>query len=410
MMKNKLNIALVSISILMFFIFPTSFGGMRYSVSQEILSWSLLSGCIVWFLMSNKINYKNIMVVLLMLIYMIIATFFANFNEGFDISVARVAPVLCASFLFLGGIKKDIPFSYFERALHFMCLTMIVWNFLTMLNIGSFIDFVVSYYSQFYDYATEGQLLRGKPVFTFGVHNVAAFFYVQFFLLCRFAYNHNRNKIFIFYMVSMFFFTLLLRSTTSLGFSLIMMIILFFMTSSNLKMRLLLIISMFVGLGIFITSPIFETYKMMLFSKTNGFIPRYFSETTIFSNNLDMLYNNFLGIGFTIPRGELQAYFADSGFLVYLTMGSVFFLFTMYYLFFKYVKNNIAKKYRFIFLLTVVLFELSMPSLLYLKSIYFYLFAAFFYSSLDFVESVNKEENFKIYHSDYEEKGINHVK
>lgn len=409
-MKNKLNIALVTISILMFFIFPTSFGGTRYSVNQEILSWSLLSSCIVWFLISNKINYKNIMVVLLMLIYMIIATFFANFNEGFDISVARVAPVLCASFLFLGRIKKDIPFSYFERALHFMCLTMIVWNFLTILNIGSFIDFVVSNYSQFYDYATEGQLLRGKPVFTFGVHNVAAFFYVQFFLLCRFAYNHNRNKIFIFYMVSMFFFTLLLRSTTSLGFSLIMMIILFFMTRSNLKMRLLLIISMLVGLGIFIISPIFETYKMMLFSKTNGFIPRYFSETTIFSNNLDMLYNNVLGIGFTIPRGELKAYFADSGFLVYLTMGSVFFLFTIYYLFFKYVKNNIAKKYRFIFLLTVVLFELSMPSLLYLKSIYFYLFAAFFYSSLDFVESVNKEEHFKIYQSDYEEKGINHVK
>lgn len=403
-MKNIQNLVLVSISILMFFIFPTSFGGVRYSVNQEILSWSFLSICIVCFLITNKFAYKNIIVVILIIMYMIYATFLANLNEGYDISLARIAPVICALFLFLGKIKNKIPFKYFELALHIMCIIMIIWNIMTMLKFELFIKFVVSFYSQFYDYATEGQILRGKPVFTFGVHNVAAFFYIQYFLFCRFTYNFTRKKIFIFYMIFMFFFTLMLRSTTSLGFSLIMISILFYMSKNRLKVRLMFIITMISGLGIFLISPIFETYKMMLFSKTNGFFPRYFGETTIFSNNFDMLFRNILGIGFTIPRGEIKAYFADSGYLVYLTMGSVFFLFSIYYLFTNYTRNNIEKKYRNIFLITVVLFELSIPSFLYLKSIYFYLFAAFFYNSLNIDESIKKSENFKIYHLDKVEK------
>lgn len=391
MLKKKSNIVLVLISILIFFIFPTSNSGVRYSVNQEILSWSFLSVCIVWFLITNSIRYKNTMIVLFMLTYMVISTVYANLNSGFDISIARIAPVLCVSFLFIGEIKNEIPFSYFERSLHIMCLIMIVWNILTIMNNEKFIEFVINYYSQFYDFATEGQLLKEKPVFTFGVHNVAAFFYIQFFLLCRFVYNYNRKKIFIFYMLFILVFTIMLRSTASFGFSIIMLLLLFFMTKKNLKIRILFLINMFVGIGVFIVSPIFETYKMMLFGKKNGFIPRYFGKTTIFSNNMDILHKNILGIGFTIPRGELKAYFADSGFLVYLTMGNVFFLIIMYYLFYKFIKNNIAKKYRRIFLFTVILFELSMPSFLYLKTIYFYLFAAFFYNSLAFQENANNK-------------------
>lgn len=380
--KENISIVLVSVSILMFFVFPTSYSGTIYTVEQVILSWSILSICIVVFLISNTINHKSIMIVLFMLIYMIIATAFANFSSGYEVSVARIAPVLCASLLFSGQIKRGISFKYFERSLHIMCLILIVWNILTMINNKVFFDFVVRFYTQFYNDATEGQLLQGKPVFTFGVHNVAAFFYMQFFLLCKAVYDHNRKQIFLFYMVAVFIFTLMLKSTTSFGYSVIMLLILFFMTRHNKKIRNLFLLGILIGTGIFIASPMFETYKIMIFSETNGFIPRYFGETTIFSNNMKILHNNVLGIGFTIPRGELVAYFADSGFLVYLTMGSIFFVFTMYYLFYMYVKNNFIEKYRFIFLLTVILFELSMPSFLYLKGIYFYLFAAYFYNSL----------------------------
>lgn len=393
--KENINKILVLITWIVFFIFPTSFNGTRYTIMQEIISWTVLSVVIVLFLMFNKINFKSTIIGLIMIIYMFIVTVIANTNIEFEISIARIAPIICVTALFCIKMKNEISFKYFEFILNVMCIILIIWNLATLLNITAMINFVVQNYTQFYDYATKWQLTIGKPVFTFGVHNVAAFFYIQIFLLCYFSYSKKRNIIYIVYMLAILIFTLLLKSTTSLGFSLIMVGIFYFIIMKNVVYKyiylFIYIFIIFIAIGVFLNSSLFDSYMSMLFSQHNGFIPRYLGENTIFANNIEILKNNILGIGFTIPRGDQQAYFADSGYMVYLTMGSVIFPIVLYYLFFKYVSSNVPKECRKFFILTVILFELSMPSFMYIRSIYFYLFTAAFYKSLASVKSETKK-------------------
>lgn len=382
-MKSRSDKVLIIIALIMFFIIPTSINGNIYTVNQSIITWLILSMSVVFFLVLNKIELKNTIIVLFMLLYMIFATMIAKSDNNYDISIARIAPVLCSVILFSGVIDRSISFNFFKKLLHIMCTVLIIWNIATLLNIEVFIDFVINSYTQFYDYATEGQLIRGKPIFTFGVHNVAAFFYIQIFLMCSYTYKFSKNNFFLLYMIFILFFTIMLRSSTSFGYSGIMLFIFFNMTKKDYRIRGIIVIATIIGFVYFLTTPLFDTYKDIIFSTTNGFIPRYFGENTIFSTNFDILDKNPLGIGFTIPRGNTEAYFADSGILVYLTMGNLTFVFVMYLLFSKFVQKNFDKEYRIIIFITVILFELSMPSFIYLKSIFLFIFMAYFYKSLD---------------------------
>lgn len=380
--RNTIHFAIVTIACIVFFIFPTSFNGERYTSNQEIISWSILSLGIICLLMCNKINYKNCAVAFTLLVYMTITTLIANTNIEYEISLARIAPIICAIALFTLQIKQTMTFRYFNIVLNIMCILIVIWNILTLSNVQPVIDFVVRNYTQFYDYATEWQLTVGKPIFTFGVHNVAGFFYMQIFLLCYYTYKNLNKKIYLLYMIVIFGFTLLLTSTTSFGYSLIMLSLFFLIIKKNRILMIIYLLLLLITFGFLINSALSEKYIEMLFSPTNGFIPRYIGNETIFANNIEILNNNILGIGFTIPRGTEQAYFGDSGIMVYFTMGNIFLPIILYYLFFRFISINILPKYRNVLILTILLFELSLPSFMYIKSLYLYMFLAFFYSSL----------------------------
>ena len=122
-------------------------------------------------------------------------------------------------------------------------------------------------------------------------------------------------------------------------------------------------------------------YIEILLSTSNGFIPRYFSSDSLFAGNFEVLQRAILGIGFTIPSSNYSVYYADSGFIIYYTMGGMLFLIGMYYLFYVYIKKNLGS-YWIYFLFAVVIFDLGMPSLIYSRFLYLWILSTLFIGSI----------------------------
>ena len=124
---------------------------------------------------------------------------------------------------------------------------------------------------------------------------------------------------------------------------------------------------------LFLQSKIFGDYLETLSNGVNGFFPRYVEGLNgLYKNNIEIVKQFLLGIGFTIPQNN-TIYFADSGYLIFYTMGNIVFAITFYILFLKSLCYEIkSKEYRLFFALYVLLMELGFVSFLALKTICFY--------------------------------------
>lgn len=100
-----------------------------------------------------------------------------------------------------------------------------------------------------------------------------------------------------------------------------------------------------------------------------------------------------LGIGVHIGRPELNIYFADSGYAIYLTMGNLVVLLSFFELMFCYLRNNLGLKMALILFVVIALTELSFVSFMYDKTLYLYVFEIGFYRSI-LVKTNSKEREF----------------
>lgn len=85
-------------------------------------------------------------------------------------------------------------------------------------------------------------------------------------------------------------------------------------------------------------------------------------------------------IGFTIID-NLSLTYTDSGYMLYYSMGGLFFTICMYYLFYKFLKNNVKYQYKMLFFITMM-FEVALPVLIYSKFIYAMIFYVIYLNSL----------------------------
>lgn len=381
--KKHLEKMTYFVVMIMFFIFPTSIGREQFSVKVTIVLWLFQSGIICFFILQEKVNIQQFLLILLGLGYLIVATFIASTDPNLYVSLARIAPVICFFVLCATTYSSIIEISFFAKLVDIMCVTMIVWNLLTLMRVQPFIEFVNFFYTQLDDYtSTYWSLVRNKPIFTFGVHNFASIFYMHIFLFCYYLYQKVARKRYLIYLFNIMLFTLLLRSSASAGILAVMGLFVVKLFLTDKRKLIFLFLCAGIVLVLLNGTSVYTDYIASFSSEVNGFGIRYSSASDLYRGNYAILKKFPLGIGFHIGKPILNIYFGDSGFIVYLTMGNIFLIVLFFVLIYRYYRININREKALLFTFLVALTELSFAGAMYEKTLYIYIFEIGFYRSL----------------------------
>ncbi|TJW11359.1 hypothetical protein [Parvibacter caecicola] len=360
------------------FLLPTSYNGDESPILQNAI-YSIAFALVLLLLLLDKARFegKRLLMAAALFLYLLIASIFVVGSGVGRFSLARLVPIVLTALLFSLCFKKRcIGAKFATNVLDLILIVIIVWNVTAMAHIAPFEQFVRSFYTQLDDYtATTYSLLIGKPVFTFGVHNFAAAFYAILFLLCAQVYFVLNRKRMLLYAVALLFFTLLLKSAASYA-SLGLMVTLFILSYYHYretKIPLFIPILIACALGTIFLVAFPQVVERLFFSTTNGFGSRYLA-SGLYSENYRIVESFPMGTGYSIVDG---LWYADSGFIVYLTMGGVLCFALLVPLFWGYCKDNIPDPFiRCAFVAVIFVCELSFPSFIYWKMMFCYVFFA----------------------------------
>ena len=191
--------------------------------------------------------------------------------------------------------------------------------------------------------------------------------------------NRKRNY---FYCIAAIVFTFMLTSNSSLIYAIIMSIM-YLRLIKNKPFFTFGIILLGVLVLSYYSSFIIENYKMISQSNLNGFIARYFGENIVFRENIEYL-KNYYAVGFNIID---RLNYSDSGYMLYLTMGNVPLLVMVYYLVYKFFKNNLSNRYSLFIIFIVLSFEVALPATFNYRFFYVAIFTIYYFRSLDAYKS-----------------------
>lgn len=362
---NNLMFLMNVICVIMAVYLPTSKDKVIYEVNRIVFVWAVLIAIICVILIKNECHLKRLIVSLTGInAYMLIVTLIAaNTYGSARLSVARFAPIICLLFLCSIQINHYPSFRNMELLLNIISITAIVWNVLILANVQSVLEFTYNYFNQYAPNNGYYQLIVGhKPVMSFGVHTYAPYFYFFLFVLCFSTYKNKGNIIYIFYSVAYSVFTLFCVSTTGIAFFLLMILFLLYEMRSRLSKTTLLTMCFIIFLIFMIIYRNFDSlYQRIIDNITNGdnsFVSRYSSDS-VFNSNFRIITSSF-GIGYNIVD-ELHLGYSDSGYIVYLTMGNIPFMLSLYYNVFVFLKNNLTC-FRTMMMIVIFSFEIALPA------------------------------------------------
>ena len=380
LIKRKLTTLLIIASFLIAIFYPTSKNTEIFNPSQVSLYYLIVLIILSILFVFNKKNNTSLGISVFLIILLSLSTIVSINVINAELSIARIAPVILTLIVFSIQFQTNNIKQYFlfRLILEFVTIIIIITNILTLLNVPFAINFLISNYSQFNFYSVESSLNIGKPVFTFGVHSFTSLFYLLIFIMW-FVTVRKQSKVtprFILYLLFLLIFTFLLNSVSSIIFAIIMMFLLLLTIKkrTNRAIFVLLAFASFIIMIPQVAPSILELFR----NSSHGFIPRYFS-SNIFSTNFELIKRTILGIGFTIPRNYNVVY-TDSGYIVYLTMGTIYMPILLYLLLWRFLKNNL-KEYNVLLFLVIMVFEFAIPSVIYLKTILFLIFAVGYINS-----------------------------
>lgn len=361
LMMSYVNIISVIIAIML----PTSKEKEIYGEIRLIFVWAVIGIMLLIISIYNKINYRRLLVSMILInVYMTMVTILATYIfKDTRLSVARFAPIVFLIYFVSLKIYRYPPLKLMKGLLNIISIITIIWNMGILLQISCIVEFSYNNYNQYYDLCGYYQYVAGhKPVMAFGVYSYAAFFYFLLFVLCFSTYLKENKMLYLFYTCMYMLFTLLLTSTTAIIFFTGMTLVFIYgMTKKNTKKNLvaLLVVSIFAILIILYNFK--DLYLKLYINMTNGgnsFISRY-SKNSVFNTNFEVIKSS-LGVGYNIVD-SLDICYTDSGYVVYMTMGHLFLPISLYYLIYKFLKENIVI-YKKIVIAIVLSFEVAIPA------------------------------------------------
>lgn len=363
------------ILLLIIMLFPISINGL---VDNNIFEYiALLFSFLIYLFLffTNRLIKINLYICIILCVYLIIS--FLNLDKNLYVfSIPRMINILSPLLLFSIDFHKKIRFDKLEKLFEYIFYFILIGNLLSLFNIFDIQKYLIEYYTQYQSYITSYQFTSGKPIWIFGVHNIAAFIYTGLFIISYIFYKKTSRKKYLYYAMIYFFLNIFLKCSTSFGYMIYSVIFILFMSKLS-KKKIIFIMLLFLFFVIFINSDIFIAYQNSLTSETNGFISRYFSDGffKLFSDNLEVLKENILGISFTIASQEIGVYYADSGYLLTLTIGNIFFFIMFYTSLSLFCLKNIRQhKLTILIILYLLIMELGFITFYYYRTLIFFLF------------------------------------
>jgi len=265
------------LALIMFTFIPTSHNSEIFGIIWTLTVWIIIVIYISYVGLFNRINY-NLFIrgLVFIIIYVGSITIFTLIrNNDARLSIYRIAPVL--SLIYLTSFKiNDYKISqrYMRRLLDIFFIAMLIWNILILLGSDFIKEFTINNYSQYYEKALEYTFYYKKTVMSFGVHTWASYFYIIMFYLSYVTAIRTGLMRFYIYCGFTVFFTVFLTSNSSLVYGIIMTIMLLWL----LRKKPIVLFSI-LGIIIIVIFNMWETlwerYKFITQSDTNGLIARY---------------------------------------------------------------------------------------------------------------------------------------
>ena len=378
---------------------PTSRNTEIFQTSSVIFVWGMLIVAAGLVVIYNPVNTNHMLLAMIFInSYMIIVSLLASFQfSQTRISLARIVPVI--SLIFILSMRIDIypRFDFMRFLLHIVSIAAIIWNIAILFGVQTVLDFTYNNYNQYYPLCGYYQVILGhKPVMSFGVYTYAAYFYFMFFI-CAFATYKLHNKVvYLVYAVAYCVFCLLLGSASSIIFFGVMLVFLVKELGKRVNAsRLVLIAFVTIIISIVAIQNYAEIYDKVLYNFTNGnngFIGRYSSVSSL-SENFKVITSS-LGIGYNII-GNIDLSYSDSGYVLYLTMGSIPFAISIYYLLYKFMKYNF-RIYSKMLMFIVFGFELALPATFNYRFSYMMIFVICYLGSLEYDYRCNKPDSLEL--------------
>lgn len=379
-----MNLANV-IGIIICIYLPSSQNSVNYGADHLVFVWAVLIVVVLLISWCNRIKTKQLALSMFGLnAYMLFVT--ALGGEIFGnarISIARFVPIISLLVLCSLRIKNYPSLKLMKLLLSIVSITIAIWNVLILLKVQFVLDFSWNNYAQYGPLTVYYQIIVGhKPVMPFGVHTYAPYFYFLLFLLCFATFREEGNKVYFFYALLYTTFCLFCKSSTSTIYFAIMFLFLIHHFCKSLTLQKFIFIFgiiFFVLLLIYSNfSELYETLYINFTGGNNSFISRYSSES-VFKTNFEIITSS-LGIGYNI-MDNLDISYSDSGYVLYMTMGNLPFAATIYYLLYKFLKENLSY-YQTIILLVVFSFEVALPATFSYRFSYMILFIICYLGSL----------------------------
>ena len=388
--NNKIMNIISMMSLFLFAFIPTSINNNRFGLPFLLFVWALSLVMTIVVGINNKIDFKRMIIGMIVInLYMLIVTFYAQtIYDNYHVSLARIAPLVMLFFASYIKIVKFPSYRLMKYLLNIFCICCIIINIGILLKISFITDFINNYYNQYYDLASFYSVTYyHKPVMTFGVHTYASFFYFIAFILCFYTYQKTEKKIYLFYALSLCIFCLFLVSTTAIIYFICMVMFLIFNISKKLTKNKMacLFIGFFAILVLIVNNYSMLSERLIdnFTSGESGFISRY-SGDSVFEENFKIITSS-IGIGYNIID-DLEISYSDSGYIVYLTMGSVILMAFVYYRVYMFISKNVPSQYRSILLFTIFSFEVALPATFNYRFIYTMFFVICYLNALAYSE------------------------
>lgn len=355
------------------FFLPISYMGQRLPTGYIIIEWCLWSLCLLSFTYIYSVNLFRLLLSSCIFVYLGIATVMIVWSGSgvYEFSIARLAPIVCFLVMANLDLNRKTKRIYLIKLFDVIVICIIIINILLLLHFNPLTTFIVNNYTQYNTVITTNLIMKLKPICTFGVGNIAAFFYAGIFLIATLLYSLLHHKKYMYYMLLMILFCVLISNTTSLGYACLMILYIVWHHRNFLLISFVILVCAILFLGF----NLLDTYIQSQHIGANGFIPRYLNIASgIFSNNMDIIQRYPLGIGYALPIERSTLYYADSGYFITCTMGNICGLVCTYSLFFLWTSNIKVKKYRQMFCIYVLLMEFGYITFYSLRTLSFLMY------------------------------------
>lgn len=368
--NTKINTILFGVCLFIYAFLPTSLNGVIFENIIEVPRWFLTILIIISFCAINRVNKTRFVASFIIILYLMVVTLISLQMYGGKFSLARFVPAVCLLLLFSIDFTVQVDRKSANIFIIILLTAAVLWGIGLILKVSPIGEFTIRYYSQSYQSAVPRSVAFGKPVFTFGIHTRAALFYFGVFVVLYDRYIKTQQVLALYGCITCAILCFFLTSNSALVYTACMAAMLLWRLKTKPFVLVLSILFISVLVASFLPD-LMNRYQISMNSVGNGMTGRYSESAHLYDDNFEIIKHS-LGVGFSIPD-RIHPEFADSGWIMFLTMGGIVFAVAIYLMLFFSIKSNVAGIGGWFLFFLIMSFEFVESGMWFNRFVYLYI-------------------------------------